>query len=73
MKNVLSIKVDLQRNRPNSKGEFQIYIFLNSTINSKRIRKQIYTGYNIVPELWDTSKGQIKNVVGADIANAEIA
>ncbi|MEY5048944.1 MAG: hypothetical protein RLZZ175_2303 [Bacteroidota bacterium] len=73
MKNALSIKLDLQRNRPNSKGEFQIYIFLNSTINSKRIRKQIYTGYNIVPELWDSSKGQIKNVVGADIANAEMA
>jgi integrase len=73
MKNSLSIKVDLQRNKPNSKGEYQIYIFLNTTINSKRIRKQIFTGYSIIPDLWDSAKGQIKNVFGADIANAEIA
>jgi integrase len=73
MKNTLSIKVDLQRNKPNSKGEYQIYIFLNTTINSKRIRKQIFTGYNIIPDLWDSAKGQIKNIFGADIANAEIA
>lgn len=73
MKNTLSVKVDIHKAKLNSKGECQIYIYLNSTINSKRIRKQLFTGYNIVPELWDSVKGQIKNVVGADIANAEIA
>jgi len=73
MKNSISIKADIQRNKLNSKGEYQIYIFLNTTINSKRIRKQLYTGYNIVPELWDSAKGQIKNVVGADMANSEIS
>ena len=73
MKNSISIKADVQRNKLNSKGEYQIYIFLNTSINSKRIRKQLYTGYNIVPEFWDSAKGQIKNVVGADIANSEIS
>jgi len=47
MKNVLSVKVDIHKAKVNSKGESQIYIYLNSTINSKRIRKQIFTGYNI--------------------------
>ena len=73
MKNSISIKADVQRNKLNSKGEYQIYIFLNTTINSKRIRKQLYTGYNIVPEFWDSTKGQIKNIVGSDLANSEIA
>ncbi|MEY5049669.1 MAG: hypothetical protein RLZZ175_3028 [Bacteroidota bacterium] len=73
MKNTLSVKVDIHKAKLNSKGECQIYIYLNSTINSKRVRKQLFTGYNIFPELWDSVKGQIKNVVGADIANAEIA
>jgi hypothetical protein len=57
MKNSISIKVDLQKNKPNSKGEYQIYIYLNATINSTRIRKQLYTGYNVLPEYWDNLKG----------------
>jgi hypothetical protein len=73
MKNSISIKVDLQKNKPNSKGECQIYIYLNATINSTRIRKQLYTGYNVLPEFWDGSKGQIKNIVGADLANSAIS
>ena len=73
MKTSISIKADIDKTKFNSKGECQIYIYVNATINSQRIRKKLYTGFNISPNYWDASKGQIKNIVGADLTNSEIA
>jgi len=73
MKNTLSIKVDIDKSKKSTIGECQIFIYLNTTINTQRIRKKIFTGYSLLPELWDSTKGQIKNIVGADLANSEIS
>lgn len=73
MKNNLSIKVDIDKSKVNTKGECPIYISLNTTINSQRIRKKLYTGYNIIPDFWDSTKGQVKNIVGADLVNSTIS
>ncbi len=73
MKTNISIKVDIDKSKVNSSGDCQVFIFLNATINTQRIRKKLFTGYSINPEYWDASKGQIKNIVGADIANSEIS
>ena len=73
MKTNIAIKVDINKAKPNKSGECQIYIFINATVNSQRMRKQIFTGYNVNPEYWDSTKGVIKNVQGSDIANLEIS
>lgn len=73
MKNNLSIKVDIDKSKKNTLNECQIFIYLNATINTLRVRKKIFTGFNILPIHWDSTKGQIKNVVGSDFANSTIS
>lgn len=73
MKTNISITIDLDRSKMNSSGSSPIFIFLNATVNSKRIRKKIFTGYSINHEYWDSSKRQIKSMDGSDIANSEIS